>query len=268
MRRVTSLLLALVLTGCLHTPRAAAPIALRVMSYNIRSGNGDLARTAEAIRTLAPDLVALQEVDVHWADRSAFADQASELGARLHMDVRFARIYRLPGAAGQPPREFGVALLSRFPITRFADDTITRLSTQEEHPAPTPMPGLLEARVDVHGVPVRVFDTHLDYRRDSRVRERQVQEMLRYIDASTMPTLVFGDMNATPDAPELQPLLHRLHDAWAAGSGPGYTYPAEAPRERIDYVLVTRQFRVRDAMVPVTEASDHRPVVADLELRR
>lgn len=240
---------------------------LRAMTYNIRSGNGNLAGTAEAIRALAPDVVALQEVDVHWAERSGFADEATELGARLHMNVRFARIYSLPGAAGQPPREFGVALLSRFPITSFRDDTLTRLSTQEEHPVPTPMPGLLEAEVDVHGVKVRVFDTHLDYRRDPRVREQQVQEMLRHIDASPVPTLVFGDMNAAPEAAELAPLLQRLRDAWTAGRGPGFTYPAEAPTERIDYILVTPQFRVRDASVPVTQASDHRPVVADLELQ-
>lgn len=256
------------LTGCLHPARTTSSLALRVMTYNIRSGNGDLARTADAIRASGADLVGLQEVDVHWAERSGFADEATELGTRLHMAVRFARIYRLPGVAGAPMREFGVALLSRFPITRFSDDTLTRLSTQEENPVPTPTPGLLDAEVDVHGVTVRVFDTHLDYRRDPRVREQQVREMVRFIDGSTMPTVVFGDMNATPDAPELQPLLGRLHDAWTSGRGPGFTYPAEAPNERIDYILVTPQFRVRDASVPATQASDHRPVVADLELRR
>ena len=255
------------ITGCVHPSRTAPAIGLRVMTYNIRSGNGALAHTAEAIRAESPDLVGLQEVDVHWAERSAFADQATELGARLHMAVRVARIYRLPGDAGRPPREFGVALLSRFPVTRFRNDTLTRLSTQEENPVPTPMPGLLEAEVSVHGRAVRVFVTHLDYRRDPGVRTQQVREMVRALAASSQPTIVFGDMNASPDAPELQPLLERMTDAWAvAGSEPGYTYPADAPRERIDYVLVSHGFRVRGARVPVTEASDHRPVVAELEL--
>lgn len=256
-------------SACAHLPPGVPGVSLRVMTYNIRSGNGDLARTADAIRASAPDILALQEVDVHWAERSGFADQATELGQRLHMQVRFARIYRRPGTdSAQPPREFGVALLSRYPIVAWRNDTLTRLSTQDKNPVPAPMLGLLEARINVSGTAVRVFNTHLDYRSDPRVRQQQVREMLAYIGDSSVPTLVFGDMNAKPDAPELQQLLGRLHDAWPASAGPGFTYPAEAPTERIDYVLVSRQFRVSSALVPVTEASDHRPVVVDLVLDR
>ena len=266
-----ALLVALIVApACAHLPAGApATVPLRVMTYNIRSGNGDLARTADAIRGFAPDVVALQEVDVHWAERSGFADQATELGTRLHMNVRFARIYDLPGASpAAPPREFGVALLSRYPIVAFRNDTLARLSTQEANPVPTPMPGLLDATLDVHGIAVRVFNTHLDYRADPRVRRVQVGDMLARIGDSSAPTLVFGDMNTRPDAPELAPLIQRLHDAWPATAGPGFTYPAEAPNERIDYVLVSRGFQVRAASVPVTEASDHRPVVVDLVLDR
>jgi endonuclease/exonuclease/phosphatase family metal-dependent hydrolase len=256
------------LAACAHLARAPGATALRVMTYNIRSGNGDLAATAAAIRAASPDVVALQEVDVHWAARSAFADQATELGQRLGMQARFAHIYSIGDPDGAPPREFGVALLSRYPITAFRNDTLTRLSTQDTTPVPTRMPGLLDATVDVHGIAVRVFDTHLDYRRDPAVRRAQVGEMLARIDSDTGPTLVFGDMNATPAAPELAPLRARLHDAWDSSNGPGFTYPAEAPTERIDYVFVSRDFRVLRATVPVTRASDHRPVVVDMELAR
>jgi endonuclease/exonuclease/phosphatase family metal-dependent hydrolase len=259
----------LALTACAHLPAGSPGVPMRVMTYNIRSGNGDLARTAETIRAESPDLVALQEVDVHWADRSGFADQATELGERLKMNVRFARIYHIPNAdSTRPAREFGVALLSRYPVTAFSDDTLTRLSTQDANPVPTPMPGLLNVTVDVNGTPVRVFNTHLDYRADPRVRQIQVREMLARIGDTSTPVIVFGDMNAKPSAPELQPLLTRFHDAWSTANGntPGFTYPADAPNERIDYVLVSDAFRVRSARVPATEASDHRPVVVDLTL--
>lgn len=260
--------LALMAAACASSPRAAAPATLlRVMTYNIRSGNGDLAQTAGVIRGQAPDIAALQEVDVHWADRSAFADQAAELATRTGMQARFAGIYRLPGAPGAPPREFGVAMLTRLPIVSFRNDTITRLSTQDTNPVPTPMPGLLDAELDVHGTHVRVFVTHLDYRRDPAVRVQQVADMLRYVGSSATPTLLMGDLNATPDAPEIQPLLRRLHDVWDASRGPGFTYPADVPRQRIDYVLVSPAFRVRSVRVLDTQASDHRPVVADLALR-
>lgn len=266
-----ALAIVLPLAACappIPTP-APASIPLRVMTYNIRSGNGDLAATAAAIRALAPDVVALQEVDVHWAARSSFADEAAELGRALGMEVRFAPIYTIPDSAdaSRSPHEFGVALLSRFPITLFRDDTLTRLSTQAQNASPAPMPGLLDARLDVRGIPVRVFDTHLDYRRDPGVRAQQVHEMLARIgDVKTLPTLVFGDLNAPPSAPELQPLLKKLQDVWPRKNGPGYTYPADAPTERIDYVLVSSHFRVRDVTVAATQASDHRPVVADLQV--
>lgn len=237
------------------------------MSYNIRSGNGNLEGTAAAIREASPDIVALQEVDVHWAERSNFADEASALAARLHMSVRFAPIYHLaPSSDTAAPREFGVALLSRFPIVRWSNDSLTRLSTQEPDPVPRRMPGLLDATVDIHGTLVRILNTHLDYRKDPHVRAAQVSEMLNYLANDSTRTIVCGDMNAGPTAPELQPLLHRLRDTWTQPTDSGFTYPADHPTERIDYVLVTSDFRVRSTRVPVTLASDHRPVLASLVL--
>jgi endonuclease/exonuclease/phosphatase family metal-dependent hydrolase len=261
-----TLLLVAATTTCAHFQRESV-IPLRVMTYNIRSGNGDLRRTAETIRRLAPDIAGLQEVDIGWAERSGFEDQARSLGELLGMQVRFAPIYTLPGAdSTRPARQFGVALLSRYPIAGWTNDTLTRLSTQVEGAVPSRAPGLLEATIDVNGTAVKVFNTHLDYRSDPRVRQRQVEEMLAYIGDAAEPTLVFGDLNAGPDAPELQPLLKRLGDTWQSRAEPGFTYPADNPVKRIDYVLTSKHFRVHSASVPVTEASDHRPVLVDLLL--
>lgn len=240
------------------------------MTYNIHAGHGDIERTAATIRSLAPDIVGLEEVDVHWADRSGFVDQARRLGESLGMTVRFAPIYQLPGAtADAPHREFGVALLSRYPIVASENDTLTRLSTQAENSPPSRMPGLLSATIDVHGKPVRVFVTHLDYRKDPSVRRTQVAEMLARIGAVDTPTLLLGDMNASPDAAELQPLFARMHDTWLTAAGPGFTYPADTPAERIDYVFVSPNAKVDTAFVPVVPAaSDHRPVVVELSFGR
>jgi endonuclease/exonuclease/phosphatase family metal-dependent hydrolase len=242
--------------ACAHLPPRDSAIPIRVLTYNIRSGNGDLARTAETIRS-------------HWAERSGFADQAVLLGEMLGMHVRFASIYSLPGADSiKPTRQFGVALLSRYPIVGWRNDTLTRLSTQAQNPSPAPAPGLLEATIEINGALVRVFDTHLDYRPDPRVRRQQVTEMLGYVGNASVPTLLLGDLNATPDAPELQPLFEQLRDAWQTAAEPGFTYPADMPAKRIDYVLASKHFRVRSASVPATAASDHRPVVVDLLLFR
>jgi len=254
--------------ACASLPARPAEQSLRVMTYNIRSGNGNLDSTAAAIRAQSADIVALQEVDVHWAERSGFVDQATALGEKLGMQARFANIYSLPGTTAESPRrEFGVALLSRYPVVAFRNDSIARLSTQVQNPTPAPASGLLDATLDVRGQRVRVFNTHLDYRKDPAVRTQQVREMLGFIGGLETPTLVFGDLNAAPDAPELQPLLARLHDAWSGSTTAGFTYPADAPHERIDYVLVSPHFTVRSVRVAETQASDHRPVVAELMLR-
>jgi endonuclease/exonuclease/phosphatase family metal-dependent hydrolase len=238
------------------------------MTYNIQAGGGNLAGIAEVIRSSGATLVALQEVDVHWDQRSGFANQAAELAKTLGLQVRFAPIYRLPGAdAASPPREYGVALLSRYPIVAFTNHAITRLSTQGNTASPTQMPGFLEVTIDVGGRRVRVFNTHLDYRSDPAVRRQQVSESLAIIGAYGTPMLMFGDLNAVPTAPELQPLFRRLRDGWPESAGTGFTYPAVKPVRRIDYVLASDHFRVIYARVPDAEASDHRPVVIDVVIK-
>ncbi|MET9493889.1 hypothetical protein ABZY33_03785, partial [Streptomyces sp. NPDC006552] len=62
------------------------------------------------------------------------------------------------------------------------------------------------------------------------------------------------------------PLWTELTDAGPAEDG---TFPADAPVQRIDYVAVGAGVRVRSAAVPDERAaSDHRPLVAEVTLRR
>src|SRR4051812_36846274 len=96
--RARRLVIALAAVGCVRGLPHSVDRPIRVMTYNIQSGHGNLDGTAAAIGEQSPDIVALQEVDVHWADRSDFADQATLLGEKLQMGVRFARIYRILNA--------------------------------------------------------------------------------------------------------------------------------------------------------------------------
>ena len=264
-----ALSLAAAAAACAHVQARDSAVPLRVLTYNIRAGNGDIARTAETIRRFAPDIVGLQEVDVHWGERSGFEDQATLLGRVLGMQVRFAPIYTLPGAdSTRPGRQYGVALLSRHPIVRWTNDTLTRLSTIVSESRA----GAGAWSAPGHARDRRSFSAGIQHAprlsRGSAGRRQQVAEMLAYIGSASTPTLVLGDLNATPDAPELQPLFERLRDTWQNAGDPGLTYPADKPVKRIDYVLASSHFRVRSASVPVTEASDHRPVLVELMLRR
>lgn len=251
--------------GCVSAARLPGAVSLTVVTYNIQAGAGNLGRISDEISAMDADLVALQEVDVRWHQRSNFVDQATALARSLGVEVRFAPIYQIGGADGRPRREFGVALLSRHPIEDFRNDSLTRLSTQEASPVPSRQPGLLNAIVNVRGNRVRFLTAHLDYRANPAVRHAQVAEIARVLDAADDPTILAGDLNATPEAPELRPLFAKLKDAWSAPE-PGYTYPASAPAKRIDYILVSRHFAVRDARVGAAAAADHRPVIASLTL--
>jgi endonuclease/exonuclease/phosphatase family metal-dependent hydrolase len=126
------------------------------------------------------------------------------------------------------------------------------------------MPGFIEAVVDVRGTRIHVFNTHLDYRPDPRVRVAQVAAMLRVMPQPSLPHILIGDLNAPPSATELQPLFARFRDAWQDDRDPGLTYPASAPERRIDYVLVSDRFRIAGARTIATVASDHLAVVADV----
>ncbi|MFB7597816.1 endonuclease/exonuclease/phosphatase family protein [Streptomyces sp. NPDC056160] len=253
-------------------PRQAAPsVPLRVATYNIHAGAGedgvfDLGRTARAIRDLHADVIGLQEVDVHWGARSGYADEARDLARRLHMRVFFAPIYDLPA---EPPRtrrrQFGVAVLSRYPVVSAENHEITRLSTQSTDPVPQPAPGFAEVAVRARGAVVHVYTTHLDYRADPSVRRAQVDDMLAVLDAERGPKVLVGDFNAEPGAPELARLWGPLADAAPDGGG---TYPAAAPVRRIDVVALSPGIAVTGVREAVTTASDHRPVVADLTVRR
>ncbi|WP_369149752.1 endonuclease/exonuclease/phosphatase family protein [Streptomyces sp. R17] len=249
----------------------APAVPLRVATYNIHAGAGedqvfDLDRTADALRGLHADVIGLQEVDVHWGERSAFVDEARALAGKLRMRVFFAPIYDLdPAAEGGERRRYGVAVLSRHPVLHAENHEITRLSTQTPDPVPAPAPGFAEIVIRVKGVRTHVYSTHLDYRADPSIRAAQVADMLDVLADDRGPGILVGDFNAEPSAPELAPLWHTLRDA-APDAGP--TYPAVAPQKRIDLITVSHGITVTGARTHATAASDHRPVVADLRLPR
>ena len=78
---------------------------------------------------------------------------------------------------------------------------------------------------------------------------------------------MLGDFNAHPDHPEMLLFADAgFKDTFVASgaTGDGFTYPADNPWERIDYVWASPDLRAREFSVPDSLASDHLAVAVTL----
>jgi endonuclease/exonuclease/phosphatase family metal-dependent hydrolase len=244
---------------------AESEAAVTVMSFNIHHGQGtdgvlDLERIARVIRASGAGIAGLQEVDRHFAERSNWADQGAELAELLDWHVAYgANIDLNPPAPGRPRIQFGNAVLSRYPIACWENTHLFRSPGEEQR-------GLLHAEVDVAGVRLHVYVTHLDaFSETDRVQQaRQVVKLV----GENCPAVLLGDFNARPDTPEIGRLRAALTDTWtaAAGRGPHAAHPADAPAARIDYIFTSQQLTAAWTSCSTDEpaASDHVPVVSRL----
>lgn len=119
------------------------------------------------------------------------------------------------------------------------------------------------------------FNTHLPYReQDEDLRERGAKIILKRIAGMTgsLPVILSGDFNSTPDKPTYAILTGVLKDARATApspQGPEATYHGFTgkPAQHIDWILY-RGLEVKHVRTVTTHhgkvyPSDHFPVVAD-----
>lgn len=224
--------------------------SVRVATYNIRHAapagrRADLARMQSAVTSLGADVVALQEVDRHVV-RSCWADQAARLGRSAGLSAHFA-----PARALGPFGRYGNALLVR--------GEPSRVERWQLRSVGEPRVAILAA-VALDGAAVTVVATHLQNRRAGRPHEapEQLDEVLGVLATWPEPWILMGDLNLRPEV--VEPRL----DAAGLVAVPGSpTYPSDHPRLRLDWIAV-RGLEVRSWEVPELQASDHRPLVADL----
>ncbi|MDQ2921480.1 MAG: endonuclease/exonuclease/phosphatase family protein, partial [Acidobacteriota bacterium] len=148
------LFLTAVLSGTdarISTTVSSSKKTLRVMTYNIHVGVGmdkklDLQRIADVINREHPDLVGLQEVD-RGVKRTEGKDEIAELAKMTTMDYAFA--HNLDYQGGQ----YGVAILSRFPIARIDHRKYENTREAERR-------GMIRVEVDVGGKTINFVTTH------------------------------------------------------------------------------------------------------------
>jgi endonuclease/exonuclease/phosphatase family metal-dependent hydrolase len=234
---------------------------LRVMTYNIHVGVGmdkklDLQRIADVINREHPDLVGLQEVD-RGVKRTEGKDEIAELAKMTEMHYAFA--HNLDYQGGQ----YGVAILSRFPISAIDHRKYENRREAERR-------GMIRVEVDVSGKTINFVTTHLDYQyEDGRLFE--AEQMLKFLMDIKGPLIVVGDFNEEPSGGAYKLMLTGFEDMWirSRAEAAGLSFPADKPVKRIDYVFTRQSDRVKakKAWVVNTPASDHIPVVVELEIR-
>ncbi len=261
--RVGAALLALGTASCALlsqlTPTPA--LTIRAATYNIRHGAGmddsiRLERTAATLRPLAADFIALQEVDDR-VRRSGSVDQARLLGDLLGMRSAFGSFMDYQGG------RYGLAILSRWPIMRA---TPLRLPDGNE-----PRVALLVEVKLSDGSPLTVVCVHFDWVSNDNFRFSQAKALSAALDTLSTPYLLMGDFNDEPGSRTIR--LFRAHaEEVVKPRGAHLTFPAAPePVKEIDFIFTSPAGRWRVDSVAVVEermASDHRPVMAVLGLKK
>lgn len=260
---------------------------LRCLTLNLWGAEEPLARrmevVVEGLRSLAPDVVALQEVR---EIPGTLPNQAETLAAATGMHVVFAPA--MPFGGGHE----GLAVLSREPILEHAASELPHADANERRI-------LLSARLSTGSW---VHTTHLNYRLShGKQREEQVQAIDTLVSAhpAESPSIIMGDFNARPESDEMRWMRglttlggRRVHyqDAWERlfPAQPGLTWACSnpytdrlsflEPDRRIDYIYITPlrrdgRGRVHNCRIVFTEpapdgvfASDHFGLLAEIQI--
>ncbi len=139
--------------------------------------------------------------------------------------------------------------------------------------------------VNFHAIPPGLSSP--EYLRYSiQERERQIGELMAFVESRRGPVILLGDLNATSHNQAYRMITDSLQDAWVErGWGLGHTFPgALSPGSsrpvlagiampkwlvRLDYIFCSEHWQVDRASFGQWDGvSDHRPVVAKMGLIR
>ncbi|MDT0264938.1 endonuclease/exonuclease/phosphatase family protein [Streptomyces sp. DSM 44915] len=228
-------------------------VRVRVLSYNVRSLRDDRRALARVIRACAPDVVCVQEAPRFFRWRK----QAGEL----------ARLSGLVLVAGGAP-SCGTMIMSSLRAAVESTEETTFPLVRGAHRR-----GLASAVLRFgRDARLAVVSCHLSLL--AAERRDQGERLLARAAAFDAPTVVAGDLNETPAGATFRRLAGVLPDARErAPVGGEFTFPAGAPRRRIDAVLCGPGVTPLACGVPtapapddLAAASDHLPVLATLSL--
>ncbi len=235
------------------------PEPLKILCYNLRFGElASLEELAEFIKSVDPDIVALQEVDVRTyrerAPKQNGKDFITELGYRTGMLSAFGKT--IPYMDGY----YGIGILSKYPLSSIERIYLPKSAHGKEQRA------VLVADVEYRdGAYITFASTHLDYT-NTQERQLQVQALNKELLNRSYPVLLAGDFNAIPEAEEIMNGMKR----WKDLSGKDATVPAKNPKKKIDYIFgypAGKWELIRDTTYQV-QLSDHLPLSAIVQMKQ
>jgi endonuclease/exonuclease/phosphatase (EEP) superfamily protein YafD len=247
-----------------------APADLRVMSYNVKAllaieRAGGMDALAREITGHRPDLVVMQDSSPLMRGRDPARPGPMFGLPEVHKEGQYVIASRWPlRDCGQGHADAGTETLMFARCT--VDLGARRFELVDVH-FESPRSGLVAARREgLDGIEL--------WQGNHAGRLAQARALAAVLRDAARPLVVCGDLNAPDSSAVLQSLFAiGLRDAFAsAGRGYGYTYghrlrPAFSFL-RIDHVLVSDTVDVVRAFVGGKDASEHRPVIADLRLPR
>ncbi|MBO5220067.1 MAG: endonuclease/exonuclease/phosphatase family protein, partial [Clostridia bacterium] len=175
------------------------------------------------------------------------------LAAMLNMHVYFGRSVMIGGSS-----PYGNAVLSKYPILEAKVIDIPDPVGQKHVEHRT----LTRAVIDAPEGRIAVYATHFGL--SAPEHEHAVSTTLAALANEPLPFVLMGDLNMTPDNPLIAAMNETLcgTDDLLAGQ---LTFPSEAADRKIDYIFTSKTVRVTAAQVIPKMASDHFPIIAEIE---
>lgn len=252
---------------------------LRLVTFNIAHGRGlnpiqgitsqrklqaNLRRIAALLDRLAPDVVALQEID----ERSRWAGNFDHLDY-LRVHTRFPHtVFGINNRrSGLLNLSYGNAVLSRQPIRAAETVVFGQRSLGEK--------GFLYVELDVGGRCLPLVNLHLHFGSRTQ-RLRQLQMLIDWLrekhrlHAKTwaVPPIICGDFNnpGTRDDATAALLSHLSaycnYQLFPAG---GFTFPSPLPQRALDFVFLPAGCLEVRCQIVRSMLSDHLPVAVEFE---
>ena len=237
---------------------------LRVLTFNVQQFEGcegGVEKIGQFLSEQRADLICLQEAHLPKMPRNnkAIIDKVS---TRTKLEHTVSRV-----TLGIPDDQAcDLAILSRWPIRKSFAHTLGQRGWVYA----------IEGVIDVAGTHVHVFNLHMHatwrlldkkhVEESIKTRRQQVEALKKLLADIHEPVIVAGDLNAAEGSDEYKSLIGTLLD-FAGGQGISKaTLPAQIPVLRFDYILGSASFKARSYEVLNVKLSDHRPVVAEIEL--